>query len=326
MSGYCRICSERGVLEMVRVLLLGLLAALIAAHPARAQDQRELVLEVAANIIEVTVNGAPVRLEVTAEAFGAAVINPDVAERLALVPDRRSGWRFGPVSVEGRGAQALIGFGGEPREITVVWADSPVSARADGMIGIHHLPYDRVTFALRPAQDGEVVDRLELKRVGRLFGNTRIGAPVKAGKRELLAIFVPEFTPLNLITAPTATFLATHLDGGFTKEPASTVNMRFGVIRPVRTMLLAQPLEIGRLAVNRFAVRYEDYGSTAPVGEVADNDPRFEKGRILVSGRKGQGRPDLLTRIGAEQLAACSRLTYDLAAGVIELACLPSPE
>lgn len=310
---------------MVRILWLGLLAALIAAAPARAQSQRELVLEIADNIIEVTLNGAPVRLEVTAEAFGAAVINPEVAERLALVPDRRSGWRFGPVSVEGRGADAIIGFGHEARELTVVWATSPVSSRADGMIGIHHLPYDRVTFALRSAQPGEVVDRLELKRVGRLFGNTRIGTPVKAGKRELLAIFVPEFMPHNLLTAPTATFLATHLDGGFTKEPASAVSMRFGVMRPVRTMLLAQPLEIGSLAVNRFAVRYEDYGSTAPVGEVAENDPRFEKGRILVSARKGQGRPDLLTRIGAEQLGACSRLTYDLAASVIELACLPEP-
>jgi hypothetical protein len=308
---------------MLRIVWLVVAAAVLAAVPVRAQGQRELALAVADNIIEVTLNGAPVRLEVTAEAFGAAVINPDVAERLALVPDRRSGWRFGPVSVEGRGAEAIIGFGHEAREVTVVWATSPVSTRADGMIGIHHLPYDRVTFALRASQPGEVVERLALKRVGRLFGNTRIGAPIKVGKRELLAIFVPEFTPHNLVTAPTATFLATHLDGGFTKEPASTVNMRFGVIRPVRTMLLAQPLEIGSLAVTRFAVRYEDYGSTAPVGEVAENDPRFEKGRILVSARKGQGRPDLLTRIGAEQLSACSRLTYDLAASVIELACAP---
>jgi hypothetical protein len=316
----------KGLVVMLRILGLVMLAALLAAVPARAAEPRELLLEGTDNIIEVTLNGAPVRLEVTAEAFGPAVINPAVAEQLALVPNQRRGWRFGPVSVEGRGTSAMIGFGHEAREVTVVWADSPVNTRADGMIGIHHLPYDRVTLALRASQPGEVVERLELKRVGRLFGNTRIGTPVKAGKRELLAIFVPEFTPHNLITAPTATFLATHLDGGFTKEPASTVNMRFGVMRPIRTMLLSQPLEIGSLAVTRFAVRYEDYGSTAPVGEVAENDPRFEKGRILVSARKGQGRPDLLTRIGAEQLSACSRLTYDLAASAIELACLPEPE
>ena len=167
---------------------------------------------------------------------------------------------------------------------------------------------------------------LALKRVGRLSGNTRIGTPVKVGKRELLAIFVPEFTPHNLVTAPTATFLATHLDGGFTKEPESAVAMRFGVTRPVRMMRLARPLTIGSLEVSRFAVRYQDYGSTERVGEVAEGDPRFEKGRIVVSRRKGEGRPDMLTRIGAEQLSACSRLTYDLAASVIELACTPEPD
>jgi len=311
---------------MVRILWLGLLAALLAHPPASAQSERELLLEASDNIITVTLNGVSIRLEVTAEAFGPAVINPELAERLALVPDQRRGWRFGPVSVEGRGTAGLFDFGHALREIAVVWADAPVSARADGMIGIHHLPYDRVSFALRPAEPGEVTQRLALRRVGRLSGNTRIGTPVKAGKRELLAIFVPEFTPHNLVTAPTATFLATHLDGGFTREPESAVSMRFGVMRPVRMMRLARPLEIGSLAVTRFAVRYQDYGSTAPVGEVSEDDPRFEKGRILVSARKGQGRPDLLTRIGAEQLKPCSRLTYDLAASMIALSCLPSSE
>jgi len=311
---------------MVRIVWFALAAALLVAAPARAESERELVLEAAHNIIDVTLNGAAIRLEVTAEAFGPAVINPEIAERLALIPNQRRGWRFGPISVEGRGTTGMINFGHETREITVVWADSPVSERADGMIGVHHLPYHRVTFVLRAAQEGEMPQNLALKRVGRFSGNTRIGTPVKVGKRELLAIFVPEFTPHNLVTAPTATFLATHLDGGFTHEPESAVAMRFGVTRPVRMMRLARPLEIGNLEVSRFAVRYQDYGSTERVGEVAEGDPRFDKGRIVVSRRKGEGRPDMLTRIGAEQLSACSRLTYDLAASVIELACTPEPD
>lgn len=311
---------------MVRIVWFALAVALLVAAPARAESERELVLEAAHNIIDVTLNGAAIRLEVTAEAFGPAVINPEIAERLALIPNQRRGWRFGPISVEGRGTTGMINFGHETREITVVWADAPVSARADGMIGVHHLPYDRVSFILAEPRSDEVTARLALKRVGRLSGNTRIGTPVKVSKHELLAIFVPEFTAVNFITAPTATFLATNLDGGFTKEPESTVNMRFGVTRPVRMMRLARPLTIGSLEVSRFAVRYQDYGSTEPVGEVAEGDLRFEKGRIVVSRRKGEGRPDMLTRIGADQLSACSRLTYDLAASVIELACTPEPD
>jgi len=311
---------------MMRILGFALAAAFLAASPVHAQNERELVLEASHNIIEVSVNGTGVRLEVTAEAFGPAVINPELAERLALIPNQRRGWRFGPISVEGRGTTGMINFGHETREITVVWADAPVSARADGMIGVHHLPYDRVSFILAEPRSDELTARLALKRVGRLSGNTRIGTPVKVGKRELLAIFVPEFTAVNFITAPTATFLATNLDGGFTKEPESAVAMRFGVTRPVRMMRLARPLTIGSLEVSRFAVRYQDYGSTEPVGEAAEGDPRFDKSSIVVSRRKARGRPDLLTRIGADQLSACSRLTYDLAASVIELACTPEPD
>lgn len=308
-------------------ILLSALALAIAPAPAMAQEPRELVLEPGENIVTVTVNGAPVRLEVTAEAFGAPVVNPELAQRLAFTPEGRTGWRFGPVSVEGRNAKQVLDFGHTQPEITLAWADAPVSARADGMIGIHHLPYDRVTFRLREPRAGEQVDRLVLKRAGSgLFGYPRIGTPVMVGRREMLAIFVPEFTAHNLVTAPTATFLATHLDGGFTPEPPGAVHMRFGVHRPFRMMRIARPLEVGSLPVQRFAVRYEDYGSTERVGEVADNDPRFEKGSITVSRRKQQGSPDMLTRIGSEELAHCSALTYDLAARVIELSCLPQEE
>jgi hypothetical protein len=64
------------------------------------------------------------------------------------------------------------------------------------------------------------------------------------------------------------------------------------------------------------------------VGEIGANDPRFEKGSIVVSRRKGRGKPDLLTRIGRDQIAHCSRLTYDLAGGEILLSCAapPTPE
>jgi hypothetical protein len=314
-------------MAMVRFLLFGIVAACSAAAPALAQAPRELVLAGDDNLITVMLNGAPVTLEVTAEAFGPAVVNPQVAARLELIASQRRGWRFGPVSVSGVGGPQVIDFGHEARKLTVVWADAPVSNRADGMIGIHHLPYDRVTFVLGVAREGEQVARLVLKRAGGgIFGNARIGTPVAAGKRELLAIFVPEFTRHNLVTAPTATFLATHLDGGFTGEPDSAVEMRFGVTRPIRMMQIALPLEFGGLRVNRFAVRYQDYGSTERVGEVAADDPRFQKDNIVVSRRKGQGSPDLLTRIGRDQLAGCSRLTYDLAANVIELACAPEGE
>jgi hypothetical protein len=102
--------------------------------------------------------------------------------------------------------------------------------------------------------------------------------------------------------------------------------MNFGVERPTRIMRIAQPIELGDLLIDRFAVRVEDYGDPKRVGEIGANDPRFEPGRILVSRRKGQGKPDLLTRIGRGQIGHCSQLTYDLAQAEIRLSCGAPPE
>jgi hypothetical protein len=101
--------------------------------------------------------------------------------------------------------------------------------------------------------------------------------------------------------------------------------MHFAVERPTRVMRIARPIELGELLVDRFAVRIEDYGEPDRVGDIAADDPRFEKGRIIVSRRKGRGRPDLLTRIGSDQIAHCSALTYDLKAGEIRLSCAALP-
>jgi hypothetical protein len=281
----------------------------------------ELVLE-GDNIVTVLVGGRLLRLEVSGEAFGPPVINPDVAAALGLVPDSRHGWQFGPVVVDGHGALAVFDFGAGPAPMAVTWTDRPASTIADGVIGIHHLPHARVTFALRPPAPDETVQRLPLARAG--GGNARLGTEVTVGKRRLMMIFVTERAE-NLVTAPTANFIATHQEGGFELGAGGIAVMDFGVERPTRMMRIAEPIILGEFAVDRFAVRVEDYGEPTRVGEIAQNDPRFEKGRILVSRRKGRGKPDLLTRIGRDQIAHCSSLTYDLAGGEIRLSCGPQP-
>lgn len=291
-----------------------------AALPASPAVERVLEGD---NIVTLIVNGQPLRLEVSAERFGPPVINPDVAARLLLVPETRRGWRFGPVVVDGEAATAAADWGAGPVPLTIAWSDRPASGKADGVIGVHHLPEQRVTFILGPAADGEARVRFPLVRAGGR-SNLRVGTEVVVGKKRLTMIFVPE-RPQNLITAPTANFIATHQEGGF--EPASdgSVTMDFGVLRPTRMMRIAEPIMLGPLAVERFAVRVEDYGEPKRVGEIGPGDPRFEKGHILVSRRKGRGKPDLLTRIGRDQIAHCSAITYDFAAAEISLSCAAPP-
>lgn len=292
-----------------------------AVAPAPAPLPEELVLR-GDNIVTITLNGLPVRLEVSAEAFGQPVINPAIAAQAMLLPEGRRGWRFGPVVVEGVTATALADFGAGVTPLAVAWADRPASATADGVIGVHNLPYRRVTFVLHDAAAGEVIHRFPLRSTGGST-NTRLGTEVTVGKKKLMMIFVPERRE-NLVTAPTANFIATHQEGGFEPRSQGIAVMNFGVERPTRMMRVAEPILLGNLALDRFAVRIEDYGNPRRVGEIGANDPRFDPDNILVSRRKGRGKPDLLTRIGRDQIAHCSSITYDLAGGEIRLSCKPA--
>lgn len=275
-------------------------------------------------IVTVLIGGRLVRLEVSGDAFGPPVINPGLAEELMLVPEYRRGWRFGSASVDGRAAQSFIDFGAGPVPVTLTWADRDVSMRADGIIGPHHLPHQRVTIRLSPdPAEGETVQQFPLKRSG--GSNARLGTEVTVGKQRLMLVFVTERSE-NLITAPTANFIATHQDGGFEPGSDGVAVMNFGVERPTRMMRISAPIMLGDIVIDRFAVRVEDYGDPRRVGEIGENDPRFDRQQIIVSRRKGRGKPDLLTRIGRDQIAHCSALTYDRAAGIIELRCGVAPD
>lgn len=324
------------VRPLFTIHLIALASGLCLTPPVRAQDPApaaaapmlppladELVLE-GDNIITVTLNGTPVQLEVSADSFGPPVINSEVAARLQLVAETRRGWRYGSIVVEGLASRATLDFGGGAVAMPISWAERFASRKADGVTGVHNLPHARVTFILAPASEGETIQRLPLKRSGNQ-SDARLGAEVVVGKKKLAMIFAPQRAE-NLITAPTANFIATHQEGAFEPGSAGTAIMNFAVERPTRMMRIAEPILLGDLVVDRFAVRVEDYGDPKRVGEMGENDPRFDKSQILVSRRKGRGSPDLLTRIGRDQIAHCSRITYDFAASTIELSCGPAPE
>lgn len=307
-----------------RFAALALMA--MTAPQAAAQDAAagpaalpaELVLE-GDNIVTVTVNGVPLSFAVSADAFGPPVVNPEVAARLMLLSEGRRGWQFGPVRVEGETAGVLADFGAGTMPLSIAWTPRPASDRADGIVGVHDLPHRRVTFVLGDQPGAQSTLRFPLRRAGGR-SNTRLGTEITVGKHRMLMIFVTERGE-NLVTAPTANFIATHHEGGFVPASDGIAVMNFGVERPTRIMRLAEPIALGPLLVDRFAVRTEDYGDPRAVGEIGAGDPRFEKNRILVSRRKGRGRPDLLTRIGRDQIAHCGRLTYDFAAEEIRLNC-----
>ena len=270
-------------------------------------------------LIEVRIGDTPLILEVSAEAFGPITLNADVAERLQLRNEFKSGWVYGPVAVETVGTWERVSFGRHTFDKPVVWAANPASAKADGIIGVHHLPHKRVTFELAATARSQVTHEFTLHRIGG-DKDRRIGTEVRVGKRRLLMIFSLDRDE-NLVTAPTANFLAATFDGGFVNGSDGIAVMGFGIERPTRSMRLARPIMLGKLVIDELAVRLEDYGKANRVGEIGEHDPQFQPDHITVSRRKVRNRPDLLTRVGRSQIAHCSRLTYDFAKLEIRLSC-----
>ena len=289
----------------------------------RAAPVDELVLP-PDHIITVTVDGLPIRLLVTAEASGPAAVNPQIAARLGWVGTFRMLWDFGEGDpLRSDGLWRDVDFGGQLKAVPVMWSRNPASTVADGVIGIHHLPYRRVVFPLAEPSGEQHVQRFPIAQIGSDRART-LGTEIDTGDRRIQVFFVLE-RPENLVTAPTANYLATRFDGGFEPGSEGKVTVGFGVQRRTRAMRLARPLELGDMMIDRFAVRYDDHGKAKAVGEIAPGDPRFNPQEIIVSRRKKKGKADFLTRIGRAQIAHCSSLTYDLAAGEIRLACGPAP-
>lgn len=284
-----------------------------------SEEPTEIVLD-GMDIVEVKIRGRPVRLEVNPGMTGPVILNPDIVERFRLLGERDLTWDFGAFLLPAATIKTRVDFGCPGKKSRrLAWSGLVASKRADGVIGPHDLPYDRVTFKLSEPTGQERVEQFKLKRVGgRRYA--RLGTEIELDGEKMFALFSLDVGP-NVVSARTANFLATRYDGGFVADSDSQILMIFDLPRPTREMRLSYPLEIAGLEIERFAVRVEDHGRPDNVGEVEEDDPRFEEGRIVVNDRKRRGRSDVVTRIGRDQYAHCSRLTYDLTNKVGYLAC-----
>lgn len=285
----------------------------------REQKPTEIVLD-GVDIIVVKIRGREVRLEVDPGMTGPLVLNPETVERIGLFGELDLVYDFGAFEVSAATSYYPVDFGCEGKQRKrIAWTAIPASSQADGVIGVYDLPYDRVTFNLGEPGPTDRVEQFELKwKVSR--GYPRLGTEIDVGGRDMFAIFSLGLGP-NLVSAPTANFIATHQEGAFVAESDRVVRINFDLPRPTREMRIAYPIEVAGLALTNFAVRIEDFGRPDKVGEMEEDDPRFTPGHIVVSRRKGRGRPDMVTRIGRDQLSPCSRLTFDLENEMGYLAC-----
>lgn len=284
-----------------------------AASKARLPD--ELVLT-GANLIDVTINGEALRLEVRPEAADAPTLNPDVAARLNLKPGMfafRS--MVGSEKVNGDSAVHKVDYGAGARNQRIFWADRASSTLADGTISPASLPFKRVKFVLAAPSGGESAYTLALDNFG-FLGRLGVGTTLDVEGEKVRFQFSLQRDE-TLVSAPTGNWLARKREGKFTGQPRQTL-IYYGITRPTREMTLASPVPVGPALLSKVDVRYSDYGDAS--GIAAEESATGDSDEIVVVGDK-ERKVDLRIVAGRRFLQGCSSLLYDLQQRNLTLSC-----
>ena len=297
---------------LARLLALAL-ALCLKALPAQAAD-----LTVDANsdfLIDATINGHPVRLRVDPETSGYIILNPEAVARIGL---RRSmigsSTRIGPVRLNGSSKVARVRIGETEGRRRLVWIDRPAVDDADGLIGPADMPYDRVTFDLRPAAAGETAYTLPMEFVR----SAGLSYPLALGE-QVIRVQFSLLKPNSMATAAAGAILASAHGGGWTGEPRDQL-IEFGVVRPVRPLALERPVEFNGFGFSRVLVRTSDNRGNLDLPPEPDADPS----EIVVTGSNGRSRAVYHLVVALDRLSACSRLGWDNRGRQLTLTCAPA--
>ena len=296
---------------MWRALIVGLVLNLTSVAAA------EIVVTGDA-VVPVVVNGTAGRIRIDPAVPALPMLVAPYAMRGELRPGPFAfAYLVGPERVLGRSAvtRITIGEGGEERRRRVGWTERPYYPEADGVIGPGGLPDPVVRFVLRPSLPSERTVTLPMVDEGGLFGGWGgMYALVDVGGTPIRIRFNP-FHPRTLATAGAAIRLAAAHEGLVGGE-AESVQIAFGIARPVRTLRLQRPLVIGPISISTLGVRTSDFGNASAIREEG-GDPD----EIVVTAERRRNTERDRIALGADSLARCSSIVFDRDAGQIRLTC-----
>jgi hypothetical protein len=300
------------------VLARALAAAALALLTPAAAGAADLTVDAASGfLIDATINGQPVRLRVDPETSGYIILNPAAAARLGL----RGSWirsrtQIGPVRLDGESAVAHVTLGGVRGSRRLVWIARPAVAGADGLIGPADMPYGHVTFVIHPPRAIETAAELPMeftRRAGLAFA-LRVG-------RETVHIQFSLLKADSMATAAAGAVLGDTYHGGWSGAFREE-EIEFGVVRPVRPLALASPVDLAGFRFSGFLVRTGDHRG----GLALPPEPGADPNEIFVTGeRRGGQRAMFALTLGLDRLGACSIIVWDNLRRRLTLRCAPPP-
>jgi hypothetical protein len=294
-------------------LSLALASPALAARKPVLPPLPPLELSAAVPLIEVRLLGQTLRLTVDFGGDDLVQINPDSPVRAALTAEARAAgttanrgtYRVAVGQTDmaipySRETLLIAGRAIRARVLTPAATPQGQAPRSDGTIGLPLLPHDRVTLVWRPpmASDASVAAPARIGRSDAYgFGWTLSDA----GE---LDVELHPLRPVTVASAAAASRLAA-VGAGRLDGPVRRVLISFGVLRPVRTLALAQPVRIAGLSLQRTDVRLFDWAGRSELPP--DSDPQAE---LTVTGQRGRQGQWANVKLGNELIGRCASVTW----------------
>jgi hypothetical protein len=285
------------------------------ASPARPpRPSGELILDAAAPIIAVNLDGTTLRLRVDLDQWDSIELNPDVAARLPLPWEMGRDLSIGRTTLTGRTAVAKLAIGRTIRPVLVATHGRAATADAEGTIGPDLLPYASVTWrrADAPPPSGTVTLPLRLDDQRGLDAAAPDLAPGLSLRFSLA-------NPETAATAAAGALLAQRLGGAF-EGAVRPIPVTLGITRPARTIRFGRPFRLAGFRFDRLPVRIADFRGDNPLP--TDPAPPAD---ITVARRERPQGAEPWVALGLDRLGRCAEITYRADPRSLSLACAFEP-
>jgi hypothetical protein len=270
----------------------------MVAPPAMAS---ELLLKPdGGQIIDAWINGQRVRLRVDPESPGYLILNGDAAWRTRLYPTLvPASAIIGPVRVPGASRVAKVSVGGVTSARRIVWTERKAVEGADGIISPAHLPFERVTMQFREPNAGETEAEVPM----RFHPSIGLYRPIPFDG-SVIHFRISTVRADTLATAAAGALLEREYGGAWLTDSRDMM-IKYGVVRPVRSLALARPLIIADQPLPRLLVRT----SERRLNETLPSSSEDAEEIVVTASRTRP--PAYMVSLGVEWMRSCSSITWN---------------